>query len=146
MERRSFLRLCGLGTCATLTGAILLPGCAGIPHVQATPIDGVVRIPRNAFIEERKGEQVMSRSLIVEAPGLQAPIVVFRNGDQDHVALLMRCTHRGTELNVTGDQLSCPAHGSAFSGTGTVLEGPATDPLKRYPVTYADEYLLITLA
>ena len=81
----------------------------------------------------------------MEAAGLKAPVVVFRTNDREHTALQMLCTHKSAELNVAGDQLTCPAHGSSFSNKGAVLEGPASDPLKRYPVTYVGDDLLIAI-
>lgn len=141
MERRSFIRLCGMGTAAAVTGALMLPGCAGISHIQATAVNGTLRVNRSVFAIE--GKETFRRSVIVEAAGLKAPIVVFRTSDQEHTALQLLCTHKSTELNVAGDQLTCPAHGSAFSNTGVVLEGPAEVPLIRYPVTYAGVDLLI---
>ena len=49
-----------------------------------------------------------------------------------------KCTHRGGPLNegtLAGSTVTCPWHGSQFNVcTGAVLRGPATDPLKTYPV------------
>ncbi|WP_172194713.1 FAD-dependent oxidoreductase [Saccharibacillus qingshengii] len=45
------------------------------------------------------------------------------------------CTHMGCETawNEAERSWDCPCHGSRFSYTGDVLEGPATDPLERLP-------------
>lgn len=40
------------------------------------------------------------------------------------------CTHMGCILDLSGNKLLCPCHGSEFSLDGKVLEGPARDALE----------------
>lgn len=45
-------------------------------------------------------------------------------------AFIARCTHAGCVLpSVSGDTIDCPCHGSRFDLYGTVLRGPAMQPL-----------------
>lgn len=119
-------------------------GCRGTARLQAVAVDGLVRVPLAAFTPDPQGGP--ARSLIVEVQGLPAPVVVFRNAAGECTALLMRCTHRGAELQLAGDRLDCPAHGSVFTDQGNVLEGPADVPLHRFPVTVTETDLLIRTA
>jgi Rieske Fe-S protein len=57
----------------------------------------------------------------------------------------MRCTHQGTELQVFGDKLQCPAHGSEFNNSGAVQNGPADIKLRTFPVTLDNHQLKISL-
>ena len=74
-------------------------------------------------------------------------LVVSLNGE--FYCLAARCTHAGAPLEegkLIGDVLICPWHGSNFRVTdGAVLKGPAEKPLKVFPNTIKDDYLLVEL-
>lgn len=76
---------------------------------------------------------------------LKQPIAVFRSADGAYRSVLMRCTHKGVELRVSGDRLECSAHGSAFDSNGAVLEGPASAPLRVFPTTEREGRVFISL-
>ncbi len=61
------------------------------------------------------------------------------------MALLMRCTHQGTELQVFGDKLQCPAHGSKFANNGDVTNGPASSGLRTFPIVIDNQQLKVSL-
>jgi nitrite reductase/ring-hydroxylating ferredoxin subunit len=53
------------------------------------------------------------------------------------------CTHRGCTLvpggDLDGTEITCECHGSVFSiETGTVVDGPATEPIETYPAREVD--------
>jgi nitrite reductase/ring-hydroxylating ferredoxin subunit len=62
-------------------------------------------------------------------------------------AFSRRCTHAGCQVKVVGGaSFACDCHGSEFSNTGAVTNGPATDPLEKRPTSYdpATDQLTIT--
>jgi glycine/D-amino acid oxidase-like deaminating enzyme/nitrite reductase/ring-hydroxylating ferredoxin subunit len=58
---------------------------------------------------------------------------VYRDLEGGLHAVSLRCTHLGCLLRFNAAERSwdCPCHGSRFDPDGTVLEGPAVDPLPR---------------
>ena len=74
--------------------------------------------------------QTNGQFAIVPDPG----IIVARKNDGTFVAVSKNCTHQGQELTYqsASDRFNCPLHGSNFSTTGAVLNGPATSALKQY--------------
>lgn len=65
-------------------------------------------------------------------------IIVARTNGGNFVALSKDCTHQGTEVTyqAANDRFNCPNHGSNFSTTGSVLNGPASSPLKQYQTEF----------
>ncbi len=62
------------------------------------------------------------------------PIIVARKNDGTFVAVSKDCTHQGAPLNyqAANDRFNCSLHGSNFSATGAVINGPASSSLKQY--------------
>ena len=74
-------------------------------------------------------------------------IFVQRTSDTEFRAMSAICTHTGCTVEFNGsEKFNCPCHGSSFSLTGSVLNGPAGSPLKNFPTVLAGDELTITLA
>ncbi len=73
-------------------------------------------------------------------------IIVINTGEA-FIALSSVCTHQGCQVtyNHGNGNLPCPCHGSLFSTSGSVLNGPATSALKKYNVTREGDVLTIDL-
>lgn len=71
-------------------------------------------------------------------------IIIIHTGD-GFVALSSVCTHQGCQVayNPNSGNLPCPCHGSIFSITGSVLNGPASSPLEKYNVDQEGDILTI---
>jgi len=74
--------------------------------------------------------------------------VIIINTGEEFIALSSVCTHRGCQVgyNPTSGNLPCPCHGSVYDISGSVLEGPAPAPLKKYSVTQEGDILTILLS
>jgi nitrite reductase/ring-hydroxylating ferredoxin subunit len=125
MNRKEFLHTCGLH-CAGFAGlSFLLQGCGGTKYLTSPSY---------------------RRYVVVQNEKLEYPICVYRSATEQYEALLMQCTHQGTELQVFGERLQCPAHGSEFTPTGAVQNGPADQPLRKFRVMVEGESIKINLS
>ena len=72
-------------------------------------------------------------------------IIVARTTSGNYIAVAMACTHQGTTLVFDGpnNRFFCNNHGSTFSTTGTVNNGPASTNLKQYSTTLTGSMLRV---
>jgi Rieske Fe-S protein len=141
MERKAFLKTCGfacLGS-SVLIGA--LESCGTSKMVTGTINNSNLIVPMTAF----QSNGAYNKYIVVQQEQLKYPICVYRFSQTEYSAVLMRCTHQGAELQVFGDKLECPAHGSTFSNIGQVKNGPADTNLRTFPVIVQNDQLLISL-
>lgn len=69
--------------------------------------------------------------------------MVFRTGESKFMTISTVCTHKKCDVEFNGSDFECPCHGSTFTKTGKVTNGPATKNLRSYKTTYnADENTL----
>lgn len=63
-----------------------------------------------------------------------AKLAIYRGEDDQLTCISALCSHLGcvVKFNKTEKTWDCPCHGSRFDIDGNVLEGPATEPLKKY--------------
>ena len=145
MNRNEFIKTCGWGCFGIMTGISGLTSCAGTRYFQASLEGDYMIVPLDAFVNSKDDQSSFRPSVIAHHESLQYPIAVFRLSETEYQALWMRCTHQGTELQVFGDRLQCPAHGREFTNTGMVQNGPADDPLRTFPVRIEANTLKIDL-
>lgn len=145
MDRKEFLKTCGF-TCLGIIGiASILESCTTTKLVQTTSKNNLLTVSRTEFVEVQKDKTKTRRHILVKTSELDFPIVVYRFSDYEFSALLLRCTHQGSELNVNGDMLTCTAHGSEFSNKGEIIQGPADKTLTAYKVSSDSNNIYIHL-
>jgi Rieske Fe-S protein len=73
--------------------------------------------------------------------------LVAHTAQDTFVAVTAICTHQGcTVSGLSNSTYVCPCHGSRFSFTGTVVQGPAASPLRQFATRFASPTLTITIA
>lgn len=72
--------------------------------------------------------------------------IIIINSGGTFIALSSICTHSGCAVtySAANDNLPCPCHGSIFATSGSVLQGPAGSPLKKYTVSKDGDILTIS--
>jgi Rieske Fe-S protein len=141
MDRKKFIKNCGFSCLGASSIGIFLNSCISTRNISASISGDNLVIPKSDFIKNEKHLQYV----IVQNEQLQFPIYVFRFSELEFAALYLRCTHQGNELNAYGDKLVCSAHGSEFDNKGGVTNGPATNPLKSFPVIIDNQNILVSL-
>jgi cytochrome b6-f complex iron-sulfur subunit len=72
-------------------------------------------------------------------------IMIARTIANEFLAVSSLCTHQQATIDFepSSNRFSCSAHGSVFSTTGTVLNGPAAAPLKQYKTSLSGNNLRV---
>ena len=142
MDRRSFL----VKTCAVCLGITassgIIESCRSVGYATGSLTDNGLNVPLKDFVLRKGGYH---EYIIVRHESLQYPICVYRFNDKDFAALWMRCSHQGAELQVNGERLTCPAHGSEFDNRGMAKQGPADAALRSFPILVNEDHLFIDL-
>lgn len=72
-------------------------------------------------------------------------ILVVRKQDKNYKAFLLKCTHKGADLELIDGLLVCPSHGSKFDLEGNVKNIPASKPLRSFPVSERGKNIVVQL-
>ena len=72
-------------------------------------------------------------------------IIIARTMTGTYIAVAMACTHQGTTVVYDGsnNRFFCNNHGSSFSNTGVVNNGPAATNLRQYNTTLTGRSLRV---
>jgi Rieske Fe-S protein len=145
MDRKEFIKACGFACAGSIGIAAGLQSCRSAKILGGKIAGDDMIVPISDFQTKNGNSTYFKKYIVVQNDMLQYPICVYRIGENEYAALWMRCTHQGTELQVFGDRLQCPAHGSEFDNKGTVKNGPADVKLRTFPVTIEKDQLKISL-
>lgn len=153
MERRKFIKTCCYTTVGIPVLATTLQSCGAIYYATTTKDANRLVVKKSEFWYIKPGgrtggkdKKVNRAFVLVKTESMEFPICLYKMDVDVYSASLLHCTHRGCELNVGGGIYSCPCHGSEFSVTGKVLEGPADRDLKTFKTEIDSENIYILQA
>lgn len=142
MQRKTFIKA-GCLACTSLSFlGTVLESCTSVKYTAGTRNENGMLIKLDLFNVKTKGSVPY---VIVRNDDLQYPICVYKVSDTEYSAVYLSCSHQGAELQVAGDNLTCPAHGSEFDKYGKVMQGPASANLRTFPTSITNDQLFIDL-
>lgn len=142
MNRKDFITMTCLACSSITLLSSFIESCTTVRYASGALNENGILVDVKEFDAKKDGKR---KYVVVRNEELQFPVCVYRTDDNNYTAVLMQCTHQGAELQVSGDQLTCPAHGSEFDQTGKVTQGPAAQDLRSFPVSVQGEQLFIDL-
>lgn len=145
MDRKAFIKTCSMACIGGGAFTALLQSCGLTKTITGTISENDLLVALSDFETKAGNETHFKKYLIVNNDKLKFPICVYRHDAQNYTALWLQCTHQGAELQVFGDKLQCPAHGSEFNNKGDVTSGPADKDLRSFPITVVYNQLKISL-
>ena len=145
MNRRNFIKKSCISCITGLAINEVLQGCTATKYSAGTIKDDYLLLPLSTFENAKDNAQQRRKYVVIQNDLLKFPICVYLINDTTYEALWMECTHQGAELQVFGDKLQCPAHGSEFSNRGTMHKGPADNGRRNFPITIEKDKLIISV-
>ena len=152
ISRRQFCAgACQVASCATL--ATLVSACAG-EGSPTSPSGGSVSdlsVLQGRFANSRvqvttTGTPLANVGGTARAESTAGLFLISRTSESAFTVIDGVCTHEGcTVSGATADQFVCPCHGSRYSLSGQVQQGPARANLRQYANTFADGVITITV-
>jgi Rieske Fe-S protein len=148
--RREFLKVFAVGAVtSTFGGRKLLQTYAS--EAVPTPNTGVFKVTFSeypALRNEFSSIRLSVNPLLGDGPwGRFYPILINRGEGSQFYALDSECRHASCAVPAYSEAnggIVCPCHGSVYGVDGTVLQEPATENLRQYPISFdGDEALTI---
>jgi cytochrome b6-f complex iron-sulfur subunit len=142
MDRKDFISTLGFSVAAVCTGCLAACSKSG----SAASSTGGGAPPASVNFSINLNNQLLNVGDQMVNGGVILARIAAGNNDSDFTAVQVACTHQGTSINyvVAQNQFVCPLHGSIFSTSGSVVQGPAASSLKKYNITITGSTLTVT--
>jgi cytochrome b6-f complex iron-sulfur subunit len=143
-QRRDFLKKTGALATMTMFGVGFFTACSSddVTPAAATSTDGVTVNPDTVLIDLTEATTLNTTGgwlLITEARMLVV------NTGSGFSSLTSVCTHTGCDRNwsFSNNQFTCNCHGSRFTTSGLVVNGPASSALRSFTNSRSGDVLTI---
>lgn len=93
MDRKQFLKACGFGCLAAISGTTILNGCSS-SQISREIKESDLLVPISDFIVQKGAKTQFKKYIVIQNDILKAPICVFRFSENDYSAIFMLCTHQ----------------------------------------------------
>lgn len=152
-ERREFLKKSGSLAVMSLFGVAFFTGCSSDDTEPNTP-DPVTPPASGTGITTTANAVTVDLNVatsLASAGGwalvTASKVLIVNMGGNTFNALTSVCTHSQCDRNWTfaSNIFTCTCHGSRFDRNGSVITGPATQPLRSYPATVSNSILTVNL-
>ena len=144
-NRREFVKdtLTGIGTVAF--GSFMLVNQSGCSS-PTEPNNSDETITVDLSLSENSALLVVGGALALGSNVIDSKgILLYRQSDTNVLAFSRNCTHNGCTIGSFQNGTSeCPCHGSQFNTSGSVVIGPAVNPLTQYSATITGNIVTIT--
>lgn len=137
MDRKEFLSSIGLSA-----AALLLAPCMGGCKKESTNSGGDPAPAVDFTID-------LTQTPALDNPGgfiYRNGVIIAKTTAGNLIAVSQSCTHQGGNVayRSANNDFYCSNHGARFSTGGSVLQGPATRPLKQYSVSVNGNSVRVT--
>jgi cytochrome b6-f complex iron-sulfur subunit len=148
MERKDFIEQVGLSAASILIFGCM-QGCSKSDSPAPKPPTGTTNPPPVKAIDFTINITTNPYTSLNTAGGFYVDksnnIIIARTLTDEFLAVSSLCTHQQVLLDfqASDNRFYCSGHGSLFSTTGAVINGPAAAPLKQYKTTRTGNSLRI---
>jgi cytochrome b6-f complex iron-sulfur subunit len=145
--RREFCACCSKAAGLLALGAVT--GCGGgptSPSSNSTPLTSVSGVVNGRVVTVAVGSGALASTggMAIAQTNL-GNFLITRTGPTSATVLTATCTHEGCAVTgFSGSQFVCPCHGSTFSTSGSVVQGPANRPLQSFNAQVSGDVLTFT--
>jgi cytochrome b6-f complex iron-sulfur subunit len=147
--RREFcVRTCQAVSLLTLGAAF--QACGGSPtspsSAPALPSVSGTLVNRNLSITIDSSSPLAAVGGAATVQASTGTYLIARTSQSAFTALTAVCTHQGCAVTGFANSLYvCPCHGSEFSTSGAVVQGPAASSLRQFPTTFANNVVTVSV-